>query len=59
MSDWYDAGKAEYMRDLAAATRIPQEQIERLYSLLCEDGLIDYDVEKEFLFDRYENEEVE
>lgn len=57
MSDWYDAGKAEYIRDLAAATRIPREQVERIYAVLTEDSLIDYDIEKDFLYNRYVSEE--
>lgn len=58
-SDWFDTAKEEFMIDLALFNSVSQEDAQKIYSYLVNVGLIDYDVEKEFLFDQYTELEEE
>lgn len=53
MSDWYDEGMDKIRVELAEAAGITIEQAVTAYGFLSEAGLIDYDVEKEVIFERY------
>lgn len=61
MADWYDNAKKEFMLDLWTFTETDPETAQKIYSYLVNEGLIDYDIEKEYLYDNYveedENEE--
>lgn len=60
MSDWYDKAKKEFMRDLYFNAEVSPEDAQKVYSYLVNVGLIDYDVEKECLYDIYaEDEEID
>lgn len=53
MADWYDTAKKEFMLDLWTFTETTPEAAEKIYAYLVNEGLIDYDIEKEFLYDNY------
>lgn len=57
MADWYDTAKKEFMLDLWTFTGTDPEQSEKIYAYLFNEGLIDYDIEKEYLCDNYAEEE--
>lgn len=59
MSDWYNEAFEAYIAEVAEYHGLDVNVVKRVYAHLVEDGLIDYDIEKEFLADWYENEEVE
>lgn len=49
MNDWYDKALEEFMYDGPLFTQVTPEAFERVYSFLRNEGLVDYDVEKEYL----------
>ncbi len=53
MADWYDNAKKEFMLDLWTFNDVDPDAAQRVYSYLVNEGLIEYDVEKEFLYDNY------
>lgn len=53
MSDWYSQARAELIDEVVAETGLTAEQFQQAYAFLNEIGLIDYDIEKEVLYDRY------
>lgn len=53
MSDWFDDAATEIRKEIAEQCGITYAQANAVYGFLCEAGLIDYDVEKEVLWDRY------
>ena len=57
MADWYDNGLAQLQEEAATETGLDVETFLKAYSWLVNVGLIDYDVEKEFIYDRYGDEE--
>ena len=57
MADWYDTAKKEFMLDLWTFTETTSEAAEKIYAYLVNEGLIDYDIEKEFLYDNYVEED--
>lgn len=56
-TDWYDTAKKEFLLDLWTFTGTTPEAAFRVYSFLCDEGLIDYDIEKDYLFDNYVEDE--
>lgn len=56
MADWYDKAQKELVEEAVASTSLTEEQFIEAYSFLNEIGLIDYDVEKEVLYERYEED---
>lgn len=56
MSDWYDEGVNKIRIELAEAAGITAEQANKAYGFLNEVGLIDYDIEKDVLYERYNEE---
>lgn len=59
MSDWYDTSKEILFNEAAKETNLSIEQVKEIYSFLSNIGLIDYDIEKEILYDRYVCKEEE
>ncbi len=57
MTDWYDTGKAELFKEASEETELPEEKVKAVYSFLSEIGIIDYDIEKDVVFDRYCSDE--
>lgn len=57
MADWYDNAKKEFMLDLWTFTETDPEAAQKIYSYLVNEGLIDYDIEKEYLYDNYAEED--
>lgn len=55
--DWYSTALDEFMLDLWTFTDADPETAKRVYSYLVNEGLIDYDVEKDYLYDNYVEEE--
>ena len=55
--DWYDNGMIEMHQECADSTGLTVEQVKSVYSFLSEIGIIDYDIEKDVVFDRYSGEE--
>lgn len=54
MSDWFDRGVHQLHWDCSVETEVPVEDVKKIYSYLAEVGLIDYDVEKEVVWDLYD-----
>lgn len=60
MSDWYDKAYEEFMFDGPLFSEVTPEAFKKVYAFLANEGLIDYDVEKEYLYDNYvEDEDTE
>lgn len=55
--DWYEEAREEFMQDLHLFNSTTRETAEKIYNFLVAEGLIDYDVEKEYLWDNYVEEE--
>lgn len=53
MADWFDAATKCLIDEAVADTGLTAEQFNAAYSFLNEVGLIDYDIEKEVLYERY------
>lgn len=51
--DWYDKAYKELIEDIQYSTGLTADAIMRVYSYLSNVGLIDYDIEKEFLYNTY------
>lgn len=56
MDDWYNAGYNQLQLDCAEETGVDVSAVGNVYSWLVEIGLIDYDTEKEIIFERYNDE---
>ena len=59
MSDWYDEGLSklkEELTNIVVDNNEPEQIASAIYGFLNEIGLIDYDNEKEILWERYNNE---
>ena len=52
-TDWYETARAEFLQDLGDFNNVTREDAKRIYAYLAEIGLVDYDIEKEYLFDNY------
>lgn len=57
MADWFDEAQKCLEEEAIAEAGVTAEQFNAVYGFLSEIGLIDYDVEKEVLYDRYIEEE--
>ena len=57
MSDWFDRAYEDYMAALSEELGIELSKVKYLYTRLAEDGLIDYDTEKEVFYEMYGDEE--
>ena len=57
MADWYDKAQDSLVEEAVATTGLTEAQFNEAYSFLNEIGLIDYDIEKEVLYERYADEE--
>lgn len=57
MADWYDKAQDSLVEEAIAYTGLTEEQFNEAYSFLNEIGLIDYDIEKEVLYERYAEED--
>ncbi len=53
MADWFDEAQKCLVADATAETGVTEEQFNAVYGFLSELGLIDYDIEKEVLHERY------
>lgn len=53
MADWFDDAMAKMIEDGLEETGLTNEQFNSVYNFLYELGLIDYDIEKEVLSERY------
>lgn len=53
MADWYDSGIAALYEEGAEQTGLTIEQFKAAYSFLSEIGIVDYDIEKDVVFERY------
>lgn len=53
MEDWYDKAKEEFLFDLAAFNDAPADVTKRVYQYLIDIGVVDYDIEKEYLYSEY------
>lgn len=51
--DWYDGALEQMKDDGAEETGLTREQFDTAYTWLFNFGLIDYDVEKDILFEVY------
>lgn len=56
MSDWYTRALEFLTEEAIEQTGVNETQFNVVYSFLNEIGLIDYDIEKEVLYERYVNE---
>lgn len=56
MTDWYDESQNELMFDIAMNAGIDQGVARKVYDYLTEIGIIDYDIEKEMLWELYGSE---
>lgn len=52
-TDWYDDALEQLKEDAVEETGLTREQFDNAYSFLFNFGLIDYDVEKDLLYDTY------
>ena len=57
MSDWYTNGKNQLLNDLVHDTGVEDLQVRLVYSHLFELGIIDYDIEKEVIWELYGDED--
>lgn len=57
MSDWFDEAQESLKSEAVAATGVTADQFNAVYGFLSEIGLIDYDTEKEVLYERYVDDE--
>jgi len=55
--DWYTKARNDFMQDLWSFNEVSPEDAQTIYSYLVNVGLIDYDVEKDFLWDEYVEDE--
>ncbi len=53
MADWFDRAQEMLEADACKQTGLTLDQFNAVYGFLSEIGLIDYDVEKEVLYERY------
>lgn len=51
--EWYDKYLSQYHLDIANQTGMNIKHVEKVYNWLVNDGMIDYDIEKELLWERY------
>lgn len=59
MADWYETGKERLYDDAVAETGLTKEQFKKAYAFLSQINMIDYDLEKEIIFEVYADEVVD
>lgn len=59
MADWYEKGMNILLDDIHEATEVDKDTVSIIYSHLVNIGLIDYDVEKEYILENYWDESWE
>ena len=59
MTDWYTKGRAELIEEIVEECGVSEDQANSVYSFLSEIGIVDYDIEKDVIFDRYCSDEEE
>ena len=52
-TDWYSDGNDRLMKEISSDLGHPQNVVANIYSCLVNTGFIDYDIEKEVIYDRY------
>lgn len=57
MSDWFDTGYDQMMQYISEASGLSEGQVRDVYAVIYNLGLIDYDVEKEVVFEQFSDEE--
>ncbi len=50
---WYTTGMTALFEEGVVETGVTEEQFAKVYAFLNEIGIIDYDIEKDVVFDRY------
>lgn len=53
MADWFELGYDRLIEDLVEKTDVSEEDVKTVYSWLVNIGLIDYDIEKEIIYEKY------
>lgn len=60
MSDeWFETGLHQLMLDASEDSGLAYNEVLKVYGFLSDVGLIDYDVEKEIIWERYYGDEDE
>ena len=59
MTDWYDKAYEEFMFDGPLFSGVSPEAFKKVYHFPYNEGLIDYDTEKEYLYEGYVEDEDE
>ena len=61
MSDWYELGRKEVIDNIVDimlfAEKSPEKTAELIYRYLLEQGLVDYDTEKDVFYEWYTGED--
>ena len=57
--DWYSEALDAFMVDAGHALNLPTDLVENVYQFFMNEGLIDYDIEKDFLWANYVEDEEE
>jgi hypothetical protein len=57
VSDWYERGRTEIVRRIKQSTGLSENDIDNVYAMLSEIGLIDYDIEKDVFYTIIHGEE--
>lgn len=56
MSDWFDPGYEKMLNYISEASGLSLGQVKDVYAVMHGIGLIDYDVEKEVVFEQFSDE---
>lgn len=56
MADWFDRGLEDFHREMADEFGVELDLVRTLYYYLSNEGFIDYDTEKELIYERYGEE---
>lgn len=57
MADWYDKALEEFIEEASTYLKVSPEKFTEIYGYLSNIGLVDYDIEKEYLYDNFSDEE--
>lgn len=57
MADWYTEGRKKLIDEYHEKSGISRFELEEFYHWLSDIGVIDYDIEKDVILDRYPSEE--
>lgn len=53
MQDWYEKGSVMLLDEIVEETGVAKDSVEKVYAFLNNIGLVDYDNEKEIIWERY------